>query len=315
MSLLKLRFAIYGTLALIIGTSTLAFAAILRLLGVFNLGLLLFLVVVFNIVQWLIAPRLIESMYKAREVSQHDHPKLYNMVRGLSRRIGVKMPRVMVADIPCPNAFAYGSPLGGNRVAVTTGLLRTLEEEEVEAVIGHELGHLKHRDVQVMMFVSIIPAILYWIYISTMFSMWGGRGSSALALVGVVCLALYWVLTLFILHLSRLREYFADKRSAMSIPGGSRKLSEALAKIVTSTAKSSFRRDVNAFNEFKSLFIADPSTAGHDEILLRRAHYSVDQQLVERILRKPITLSDKIAELFSTHPNIVKRLRALRAKG
>jgi heat shock protein HtpX len=81
----------------------------------------------------------------------------------------------MIADIPIPNAFAYSSPIAGSRVAVTKGLLKSLDEEEIEAVVGHELGHLKHRDVQVMMFVSILPAVFYFIGYSMLLSSLFGR--------------------------------------------------------------------------------------------------------------------------------------------
>jgi len=67
------------------------------------------------------------------------------MVERLSQKCGIKMPKVGIANIPIPNALAYGSPIGGNHVAITSELMTTLEDEEVEAVVGHELGHLKHR--------------------------------------------------------------------------------------------------------------------------------------------------------------------------
>lgn len=135
-----------GTLTIIIGLSTLFFTVILSLLGTFNLLTLALIVVVFNIVQWLIAPYIINAIYRTLEVTMSENPQLYAMVERLSRKSGIKMPRVMIANIPVPNAFAYSSPVAGSRVAVTNGLLKTLDEEEVEAVIGHELGHLKHRD-------------------------------------------------------------------------------------------------------------------------------------------------------------------------
>jgi heat shock protein HtpX len=150
-------------------------------------------------------------MYRVKEVSRSENPRLYAMVERLSRKSGLKMPKVMIAHIPVPNAFAYGSPIAGTRVAVTSELLKTLEDEEVEAVIGHELGHLKHRDVQVMMFVSILPAIFYYLYYSMLLSSMFGRrdergGSAAAALIAVGSLFAYLILTLFTLYLSRLRE-------------------------------------------------------------------------------------------------------------
>jgi len=150
-----------GTLALIISLSTLFLTYILTLLGISNVVSIMLFIVVFNVAQWLFAPYIIEAMYRAKKVSRSEAPELYDIVERLSRKSGIKTPTLMIARIPIPNAFAYGSPLTGPRVAVTSELLKTLELEEVEAVIGHELGHLRHRDVQIMMFVSILPALFY----------------------------------------------------------------------------------------------------------------------------------------------------------
>ncbi|RLF08477.1 MAG: protease HtpX, partial [Thermoprotei archaeon] len=247
MGLWKLRLSMIGTLAALIGLSTLFFAIILDLLGIATLtsarglAFLIGLVVAFNLLQWLLAPYMIDSMYRVRPADRRQYARLYEIVEGLCRRLRLKVPKLMIADLPIPNAFAYGSPLAGSRVAVTTGLLRELEEEEVEAVIGHELGHLKHRDVQVMMFASVLPAIFYLLGYSLMWSSWLGardrEEAGGLALVGFASLAIYWVLSLFVLHLSRLREYYADRESALNVPDGARKLSEALAKIVYSTGR------------------------------------------------------------------------------
>jgi len=313
----KLHVSIFGTLAIIFGLSTLFLTVLLSLTGLFNYLTLIIFVVLFNFVQWLFAPYLIDALYHVREVSRSEDPKLYGMVEQLSLKSGIKTPKVMIAQIPLPNAFAYGSPIAGSRVAVTTGLLKTLESEEVEAVIGHELGHLKHRDVQVMMFVSFLPALFYWIgYVTFISSAYGRkeRNSGATALIGVVSMFLYWVLTLFTLHLSRLREYYADRHSVTVVEEGPRKLSEGLAKIVHSTKNlKKFRRDVGGFNSFKSLFIADPDRAESDVTSLAETKtYLTDQKLVEKVLRSEVTTFDKIMELFSSHPNIVKRLRALK---
>ena len=317
MNLWKLRFSTFGTLAVIIGLSTLFFTVLLSLTGIFDYLTLIIFVVLFNFVQWLLAPYLIGALYRVREVSPSDDPKLYGIVERLSQKSGIKMPKVMIAQIPLPNAFAYGSPIAGSRVAVTTGLLKTLESEEVEAVIGHELGHLKHRDVQVMMFVSFLPALFYWIgYITFMSSAYGRRerDSGTAAIIGVASMFIYWVITLFTLHLSRLREYYADRHSATIVEEGPRKLSEGLAKIVYSTKNlRRFQRNLGGFSSFKSLFIADPDRTESDATSLAEGRiYLTDQKLVEKVLETKVTTFDKIMELFSSHPNIVKRLRALK---
>lgn len=315
MGLWKLRLSIFGTLGVIIGLSTLFFAFILSLTGI-SFVTLPFIVVLFNVVQWLLAPYLIDAMYKVREVSRSENPELYGTVERLSRKSGIRMPRVMMSNIPIPNAFAYGSPVAGTRVAVTTELLKKLEPEEVEAVIGHELGHLKHRDVQVMMFVSILPALFYWIGFSTLLSSrYNSRGerSGGVAIIAMASMFLYWVLTMLTLYLSRLREYDADGHSALTVEDGPRKLSEALAKIQSSTVRAKkTRSDVGSFNSLKTLFIADPDHAEVDAMAITQVRGVMsDRRLVEGLLRKKVTSFDRLVELLSTHPNIVKRLRAL----
>lgn len=315
-SLLKLRASMVGTLALIIGLSTLFFTIILSLTETFSFTWLFIFVIGFNILQWLIAPYLIDAIYRARPVSPSENPELHATVGQLSQKSGIKMPKLMIARIPIPNAFAYGSPIAGSRVAVTEGLLKTLDKEEVEAVIGHELGHLKHRDVQVMMFVSILPAIFYYIGYSFIFSSMFGKSrrddsGSAAAIIGIISIFLYWILTLFTLYLSRLREYYADRHSASVVEDGPRKLSEGLAKIVHESGRMKKRMPkTGQLSSFKALFISDPDRAAADAQAMAQLGVS-DRRLVEDVLQKKVTGVDRFLELFSSHPNIVKRLRAL----
>ena len=145
-----------GTLAIIIGLSTLAITVILILAGVFDLLTLGVIVVAFNILQWLVAPYMVDAIYKVRALPESENPQLHQVVSNISQKSGITKPKLMLAQIPLPNAFAYGSPLAGSRIAVTQGLLKSLDEGEVEAVIGHELGHLKHRDMQVMMAIAVL---------------------------------------------------------------------------------------------------------------------------------------------------------------
>jgi len=315
MGLWQLRLSLIATVAAIIGLSTLFFTALLLYLQV-DILLLPVFVIPFNLLQWLIAPYLIDAMYRVKEVSASEKPELHAMVQRLSEKSGLKKPRVMIANIPIPNAFAYGSPIAGTRVAVTSELLNTLDDDEVEAVVGHELGHLKHHDVQVMMFVSILPAIFYYIYITTFYSaMFGNRDNkgSGTAIIGVASLAMYFVLTLFTLYFSRLREYFADRHSASIVEDGPRKLSDGLAKIVNSTHKMKHaRKPVGSNSSFKALFISDPDRVETDSAEINRlVGIRADRRLVDEVLQRRITPIDRFAELFSTHPNIVKRLRAL----
>ncbi len=317
LSLLKLRISMIGTLAIIIGASTAFFALILSLFESSNLILLIILVASFNIIQWLFAPHLIKALYKVKEVKYEDSPRLYSIIEQLSIQSGIKLPKIGISSISIPNAFAYSSPIAGSHVAVTRGLLDTLDEEEIEAVLGHELGHLKHRDVQIMMIASFLPSLCYIIARSALLSsLYGGRrerDSSAAILIGVIGMLAYWVLTLFSLGLSRQREYYADSHSATIVNDGARKLSEGLAKIVSQTnnMKMHRQREAVAFNGFKALFITDPDKAQTDAAQI--AYSTSDQELVNGVMAKRLTSVDRLMELFSTHPNIIKRLKALRS--
>jgi heat shock protein HtpX len=302
-----------ATLAVIFGLSTLVFAVILTLAGTFDLLTLGVIVVIMNLAQWLLAPYIVDAFYRVKPMAETDNPQLHQTVKNLSIKSGITMPKLMLSKIPLPNAFAYGSPLTGNRVAVTEGLLKNLNEGEVEAVIGHELGHLKHRDVQTMMVVSFLPALFYYIGFSLM---WAGnsrnsRDSSNNALFGIVFMAFSWILNLFILYLSRIREYYADRHSATIVDNGAQKLSTGLARIVHTTQRTSRnKQEQKNLNAFKALFIADPDKATQDSATLATMEAS-GQQLVQEILAKTPTFADKLIEALSTHPNIVKRLHAL----
>ena len=315
MNVWKLRLSMAGTLAIIISLSTLVFTAILFMVGFFDIITLGLLVVAFNIVQWVVSPYIIGALYRARELKSDENPKLHEIVQNLSNKSGIKTPKLMLAQIPIPNAFAYSSPIAGTRIAVTSGLMNTLDYDEIEAVIGHELGHLKHKDVQTMMFVSILPAVFYYIGYSLLISSWYGRqkqdgGNSTL--FGVGFMAFSWFLNIFILNLSRTREYFADRHSASIVEDGPRKLSTGLAKIVNTTRNmGKIKKQTQNLNAFKALFITDPDHAAIDSAEIAAMSIPTGQKMVQDILSKKLTTADRIKEIFSTHPNIIKRLKAL----
>jgi len=314
----KLRFSMAGTLAIIFGLSTLVFVVILTLAGIgFDLITIGVLVVILNIAQWLFAPYLIGAIYKVRELPENENSQLHQMVADLSRKSGISKPKLMLAQIPLPNAFAYGSPLAGSRVAVTQGLLKSLDDGEVEAVLGHELGHLKHRDVQVMMVVSFLPALFYYIGYSLMLSgMFGGgqrKSGGSNALIGLGFMAFSWILTLFTLYLSRLREYYADRHSVSVVDNGAEKLSTGLVTIVDESrhAGKPNKQQQKNNSAFKALFIADPDRASADSAELHATRAVNKKDLLKETLSKEPTKADRFLEIFSTHPNIIKRLRAL----
>ena len=315
----KLKVSMAATLAVIFGLTTLVFAVILTWAGIglslYTIGIF---VVVLNIAQWLLSPYLVGWIYKVKEMPQNENPQIHQMISDLSQKSGISAPKLMLSQIPLPNAFAYGSPLTGSRVAVTQGLLKNLDDGEVEAVLGHELGHLKHHDVQVMMVVSFLPALFYYIGYSLMLSgMFGGgqrknEGGGNNALFGIAFMAFSWVLTLFTLYLSRLREYYADRHSALIVENGAQNLSTGLITIVQESKQPVKQKDERkSHSSYKALFIADPDRANADAAELNTNRIINKQDLLRETLAKQPTSVDKFAEVFSTHPNIIKRLRAL----
>ncbi len=311
-----------GTLAVLIGLSSLFFSVLLSLLGGFSIFTFLILVVLFNMAQWLFSPYLIDAIYRTRKISESEEPGLHQALARISERSRIGIPQLRLAKLSIPNAFAYGSPIAGRRIAVTTGLLEELSPREVEAVIGHEVGHLKHRDVQIMMLSSLLPALFYFIGYSLVWSgRYGGSGRSRenggiAVLVGLASILVYWLLSFLVLGLSRLREYYADVHSAGVVDEGSRHLSTGLAKIVAASNRKGHGGGHSTHaHAFKALFIADPDTSSRDMAMLAQMGVGLsrgDQALVDELLNRRVTFSDKLLELFSTHPNIVKRLRALR---
>ena len=233
------------------------------------------------------------------ELKPEEAPKLHCILEHIARESGIKKPKLMLVPLKIPNAFAYGTPLSGYRVAVTEGLLKTLSPDEVEAVIAHEVGHIAHGDMQVMMVASMLPAVLYHVgrvlYYSSYFgSRRDDRGE--LVLAGGIAVALATALWLISLRLSRLREYYADAHAATVIPRGARRLQNALIKIAAHS-----NPDLGAqAAQVRPLFISDPVLPPVDPEEIKRA-----------LLEKKPSVSERIVGIFSTHPNLVDRLRAL----
>jgi heat shock protein HtpX len=139
------------------------------------------------------------------------------------------------------------------------------------------------------------------------------KNQGSAAVMGMVFMAFSWIMNLFILSLSRQREYYADRHSATTVENGSQKLSTGLAKIVSATKNMrGNRKQTKNMGAFKALFIADPDRAEIDSAQLSSVKGVDSQKLVDEILSKKLTTGDRILEILSTHPNIIKRLRALK---
>ena len=317
--LARLKLSMMATLALMFSLTSLLLSVILSLVGNFGymaLVQILTLVTVFHIAQWLFAPYVIEALYRVRHVESSD-PKygwLVNVVSNLAKKSGIhKRIVVGVAKIDIPNAFAYESPLTGPRIAITERLLRIAPPNEIEAVIAHELGHIKHRDVAVMMIISLIPALLYWLgyailRMGTFYSL-GERRSNipviAIA-VGIALIALTFVFNLIVLYFSRLREYYADAHAVAMVERGGTKLKRALTRILVDCGY--LRRlgiDLSRYSHLKALFISDPEV----ELNIGPVRYLTPEYL-DMIAEKIKSLPPR-GEILSSHPHPAKRFRVL----
>src|SRR5690606_27706328 len=121
-------------------------------------------------IQYLISPKIVELTMNVHYVTEAEAPRLHAMVSELAMNAGIPKPRVGIAEIDVPNAFAFGRSKSDGRVCVTRGILNLLDEEELRAVLGHEISHIKHSDMIVMTLVSAVPLICYYIFWSTLYS-------------------------------------------------------------------------------------------------------------------------------------------------
>jgi heat shock protein HtpX len=180
--------------------------------GDFSFYLIISLVLMF--VQYMIGPKIVEWTMRVKYIKRQDNPRLFQMVESLARRANIPVPKIGIARIEIPNAFAFGRSIGDGRVCVTQGILGLLSDEELKAVLGHELSHLKNRDVLTITLLSVIPMVMY--RIAWQFLFYGrrrdDRGGNTV-LIGLAAFVFYFITNLLVLYASRIREYFADRGS------------------------------------------------------------------------------------------------------
>ncbi len=238
-------------------------------------------------------------------------------MENLAGRSQIPVPKIAVVPDETPNAFVFGRSVSSSTLAVHEGLLEKFRPEEIEAVVAHEIGHLKHKDVVVMTLVSAIPMVAY-IVARSLF--WGSRGrrkdAGSIFLVAIVSYIVYFVSQLLVLYLSRSREYFADTYSAYvtESPGD---LRSALAKIAYGLSIS--KKESTGLRAF---YIGDPQESQEEvrTIVKRGAEYDLnrdgvlDEQELERAMEKEAERSPfgRANDLFSTHPSTFKRILLLK---
>jgi len=202
------------------------------LVSFYDAGMLSVLVLMggFSLVQYFFSDKLALRSMGARKVDPDEEPDLHRQIERLSQQADLPKPAVAVADSQVPNAFATGRNQENATVCVTSGLQRTLSDEELEGVLAHELAHVKNRDVMVMTIASFLSTIAFFVV------RWGwlfagdDRNSPPVWVAIVVSLVVWVVSFLLIRALSRYREYAAD-RGAASITGNPSALASALMRI------------------------------------------------------------------------------------
>ncbi|MEM7821659.1 MAG: zinc metalloprotease HtpX [Candidatus Aenigmatarchaeota archaeon] len=261
--------------------------------------------------QWLIGPKIIWWTTNMRPLEDDEYPWLWASVRDLCNKNKVPVPKLALARVGAPNAFVFGRTPGSAVLVVTQGLLKNLTQEEVKAVIAHEIGHIKHKDMIVMTVVSVIPIIAYFVARFLIFAPRDRKKDVGSALlIGFIAYIVYLISNLLVLALSRLREYYADRFSGLNTKPSL--LASALAKIAYGLSVSSERVENSTVRSF---YIVDPVSA-ITEVENFSSEYS-DLSLDEKELEKAMEWERKnplmrFLEIFRTHPLTFKRILALK---
>jgi heat shock protein HtpX len=219
--------------AILMAAITALFIAIGSLIGG-QQGMVLALVVALglNFFSYWFSDRLVLKMYRARQVDETSAPQFHRLVRELSQRAGLPMPRVYVIDEDAPNAFATGRDPEHAAIAATTGLMRVLSERELRGVMSHELAHVRHRDILISTVSATLAGAISMLANFAMF--FGGRdseGRSTNPIVGMLVMLLApLAASLIQMAISRGREFEADRGGA-EISGDPQALASALQKI------------------------------------------------------------------------------------
>jgi heat shock protein HtpX len=269
--------------AFLLTALTLLLMFIGRVLGGPN-GMLIALVIagVMNFISYFFSDKIALAMYRAQPVTREELPRVYGVVERLTQRVGIPMPKIYVIPTDSPNAFATGRNPNHASVAVTQGILNLLNDEEMEGVLAHELGHVRNRDILISSIAATIAgAITYVAEMGRWAMIFGGyerdennRGGGLSALLMLIVAPI--AAMLIQLAVSRSREYQADETGA-HFTGNPYALASALSKL------DAYSRRVP--------MAATPSTA----------HLFIIQPL----------LGINFGGLFSTHPPIAKRIERL----
>lgn len=234
-----------------------------------------------NLFSYWNADKMVLRMNRAVQVDAGNAPEFYRIVEEMARRAGLPMPKVYLIDQPQPNAFATGRNPENSAVAATTGLLNSLNADEVGAVMAHELAHIQHRDTLTMTITATLAGAISMLGNYAIFFGGNRSGNNPLGGLGTIVAVLVAPFAAMMVQMavSRTREYSADERGS-EISGNPRALASALRKIAAATQR--IRNPLAEANpSMAHLFIANPL---HGELM---------------------------DSLFSTHPNVENRIAIL----
>jgi heat shock protein HtpX len=237
-------------------------------------------VTVYALIQYFAAAKLATSMTGAKQIEKRDNPRLYRIVENLSITLGMPMPKVYVIHDPAPNAFATGRDPKHAIVAATTGLMDIMDDNELEAVMAHEMGHVQNYDIRVSMIAfGLVSAVAILSDIVLRMFIFGDNRNAhpAAIIVGIIVIVLAPIIaTMIQLAVSRQREYLADASGAMTTRD-SGSLARALEKL------QSYGQPMKRQNSATAhLFFSNPLKGGG------------------------------LSKLFSTHPPLEERVNRLR---
>jgi heat shock protein HtpX len=267
-----------GTMFLL-GLLYVVFIAALIAIGL-NAAFVLVLAVGLLFAQWFFSDSIALHSMGAREVTPEQAPQLHGIIDRLCAMAEMPKPRVAIADVDMPNAFATGRSPNRSVVCVTTGLLQRLDEQELEGVLSHELSHVAHRDVLVMTIASVAGVAAGFL---TRMALWGGMGrrdqntalvSLAIIAVSALVYAVSFVLTRM---LSRYRELSADRAGAL-LTGRPSALASALQKVSGDMAAIP-TRDLRQAEPFNAFFFAPALSGGKSLAALFATHPPLEQRL------------------------------------
>jgi len=241
-----------------------------------------------NFFSYWFSDRMVLSMYNAQEVDRQGAPELYGLVENLAGRAGLPMPRVYIINEDAPNAFATGRNPSNAAVAVTTGLMRALDYNEISGVLGHELAHVKHRDILISTIAATMATVISYAASIAQWAAIFGSGRSSDddnngGIIGLIATAIIAPIAAALIQMaiSRSREYSADESGA-EICGNPNYLAAALEKI-----------------EYYALH-----GAPLPEATPATAHMCIINPLTGRDI--------SFKSLFSTHPDTQERIARLR---